>query len=265
MISGVDVSSWQQWEFPLVINGQLVDFAIIKVTEGMEYVNPKWQNQRDHVRNNELSLGYYHFVRPGDMKAQAEWFLDVADPAPGEHLWLDWEDSVVTCAQKDEFLRHLKQQAPEHRVGLYCSRDFWINRDTSSYAGDALWIANHNEDPGVPGIEYEWTIHQYSDAAGIDRDVARFSSRAEMVTWAKELTPAPVDPLDVIAQGVLDCRGLVELLIVQRETDRQVQQARWDTQREELAGIKAAVLDLMRADTEAAVAITDEIARRLAN
>ncbi|WP_425585979.1 GH25 family lysozyme [Streptomyces thioluteus] len=87
MLHGVDVSSYQSANYP--IRGQ--DFAFVKVTEGMSYTNPRWVAQRDHARSGGLVVGYYHFVTPGSMSAQADRFLGKIALREGDILALDWE------------------------------------------------------------------------------------------------------------------------------------------------------------------------------
>jgi hypothetical protein len=179
MIKGVDVSRYQAvsgWETG-------IDFAFTKVTEGTTYVNPTWVAQRDTARAAGLVVGYYHFARPGNMIAQADFFLGKIALQPGDVLAFDWEDAGVTSAQKDAWISYV-QGKTGHRVVLYCNTDFWKNRDTSSFAGDGLWIATGGYPAGSPPIQSAWLIHQYSTAGNLDHDVAQFSSRADMFAWA---------------------------------------------------------------------------------
>ncbi|MFI0742887.1 glycoside hydrolase family 25 protein [Streptomyces sp. NPDC021100] len=181
MIHGVDVSSYQSENYPVA--GQ--DFAFVKVTEGMSYTNPKWVAQRDRARAAGLVVGYYHYVTPGSMSAQADRFLGKIALRAGDVLALDWEEAGVSCADKDRWLARVGARAPEHRVVLYCNRDFWFHRDTTSRAGDGLWIADPDHAAGRPGVQFPWTFHQYGTSGGIDRNVARFADRAALRSWAR--------------------------------------------------------------------------------
>ncbi|MBC2874167.1 MULTISPECIES: glycoside hydrolase family 25 protein [Streptomyces] len=181
MIHGVDVSSYQSENYSVA--GQ--DFAFVKVTEGMSYTNPKWVAQRDRARAAGLVVGYYHYVTPGSMSAQADRFLGKIALRAGDVLALDWEESGVSCADKDRWLARVAARAPGHRVVLYCNRDFWFHRDTTSRAGDGLWIADPDHAAGRPGVQFPWTFHQYGTSGGIDRNVARFADRAALRSWAR--------------------------------------------------------------------------------
>ncbi|WP_043389971.1 GH25 family lysozyme, partial [Kitasatospora aureofaciens] len=101
----------------------------------------------------------------------------------GDMLVLDWEDPGVSNASKDKWIKYVQKKRPGHKVLLYCNRDYWLNRDSTSFAGDGLWIAQYNGKPGKPSIKAPWLIHQYTSTP-VDTNLARFSSRAAMRTWA---------------------------------------------------------------------------------
>lgn len=180
MIYGVDVSSYQAEHFP--VKGY--SFAIVKATEGASYTNPRCGAQVAWARANGMHVGHYHFARPGAVKAQAERFVAKAPDQPGDSFWIDWEDGGISSASKDALIRAVKVLRPNAKVGLYCNTSFWTTRDKSSYAGDALWIARYGGTVGKPGIQAGWLIHQYSQDGGLDKNVAQFSTKAQMVAWA---------------------------------------------------------------------------------
>ncbi|MFE9335282.1 glycoside hydrolase family 25 protein [Streptomyces sp. NPDC007063] len=184
MIYGVDVSSYQTETIPSKANGKRVDFAIIKATEGTGYVNPKMRAQAADARRKGLVVGFYHFVRPGDMAAQARYFAEKCDSEGSDLLVLDWEDNGVSNGDKNTFLAELaKLRGDTHKIGLYCNTSFWLNKDKGSKCGDFLWVAHYGVSAGKPGIRDPWVIHQYTDKT-IDTNIADFSSREAMRKWA---------------------------------------------------------------------------------
>lgn len=185
-IYGTDVSMYQPINFALTLpgDGKPVDFAFIKVTEGSGWTSTRWTGQRQWAKDKDLVRGFYHFARPGNMTAQVDRFLGLVQPEPGDILAFDWEDAGVTSAQKDAALRYMQAQAPGNKSLLYCNTDFWRNRDTSSFAGDGLWIATGGIPAGSPPIQSSWLIHQYSTAGQYDHDLAQFESRDAMRAWA---------------------------------------------------------------------------------
>lgn len=191
MISGIDVASYQAETFPT--SG--LDFVFVKATEGTAYVNPKMGRQAATARAAGLPLGFYHFLRSGNVAAQAAYFVDRCASLQGDMLVCDWETSGTdrpSNADKDAFLREVKRLRPGHRVGLYCNTDYWLNRDHTSDCGDFLWIADPNHPAGHPAIKHAWTFHQYASTGGTDRNVAQFANRAALRSWAGyPAAPAP--------------------------------------------------------------------------
>ncbi|MEU2555787.1 glycoside hydrolase family 25 protein [Streptomyces sp. NPDC013313] len=184
MIKGYDVSVFQDADFPTAGTS----FAFIKGTEGRSYVNPRQKEQAAHARAAGLVVGFYHFLHPGHIKEQAAHF--VAGCASNEYdlMVVDWETNpdgtAATCAEKDAFIAEVKRlRGANHKVGLYCNRDFWRHRDTSGDAGDFLWIAEYGVAAGKPDIQSNWLFHQYTDKP-LDTSVARFAAKAELVAFA---------------------------------------------------------------------------------
>ncbi|MEV7850714.1 GH25 family lysozyme [Streptomyces sp. NPDC088183] len=182
MLHGVDVSSHQA-----SFDTDGLDFVFIKATEGRSYANPNLAEQVKRARDADCVVGFYHFLWPGNINAQAEYFLSRTPEKAGDLLAVDWEQNGegerASNAEKDHFIREVKRLRPHCKVLLYCNRYFWLNYDTTSYAGDGLWIADYVT-AGKPRIKATWRIHQYTDQP-LDKDVAAFSSRSAMVAWAR--------------------------------------------------------------------------------
>jgi hypothetical protein len=179
MLNGIDVSGYQS-STPDV-SGQA--FVIVKATEGTSYINPKQSAQAAYARAAGAVVGFYHFARPGSIQAQAQYFVDQAASVEGDILAIDWEDSGVSCADKDALLKAVKALRPTHKVVLYCNRSFWLNIDTTSYVEDGLWIADYSHPAGSPNIQHSWVFHQYSQDT-VDKDVANFATAASLQAWA---------------------------------------------------------------------------------
>lgn len=198
VIKGLDVASYQS-ETP-DLDG--MDFCFVKATEGTSYINPKQWAQAEHARNAGLVVGFYHYLQPGDMKRQAAFFVSRCVSVEGDPLWADWEEAGVSCAEKDEFLREvIRLRGATHRVGLYCSTNYWLNHDTTSYCADALWIAHYGVRPGHPGIRHDWTFHQYTSSP-IDTNVSTFASRAALKAWCTEDKVAKKEERDMTPEQV---------------------------------------------------------------
>ncbi|MGW6355214.1 glycoside hydrolase family 25 protein [Streptomyces sp. NPDC055092] len=181
MLRGIDVSSYQS---TFDTEGQ--SFVFIKATEGRSYVNPRLTAQTKLARDGGCVVGFYHFLWPGNLTAQAEYFVSKAPEKAGDLLAVDWETTGegtrASNAEKDRFIREVKRLRPHHRVLLYTNRNFWLNVDTTSYAGDGLWIADYTT-AGKPRIKAAWKFHQYTDSP-LDKDVAQFTSKGALRDWA---------------------------------------------------------------------------------
>lgn len=193
MIYGIDVAAYQSDHFPLTLpgDGHKVDFAFIKATEGTSYVNPRMAAQADWARQHGLVVGFYHFLHPGNVAAQADYFVQHAASVDGDLLACDWEPTssgLASNADKDNWIKTVKDLRPTHKCLLYCDVSRWTGVDRTSYAGDGLWIAAPGSTPGSPPIKATAVIHQYSSSGDIDHDAAQFASRDAMRTWAEEGT-----------------------------------------------------------------------------
>jgi GH25 family lysozyme M1 (1,4-beta-N-acetylmuramidase) len=181
-IQGIDVASYQTATFD---TGGLA-FVFIKATEGTSYVNPKQTDQAAHGRAAGCVVGFYHFLHPGSVAAQAQYFVDKCASRSGDVLACDWEPTssgLASNADKDAFIKAVKALRPDHRVILYCDLERWKNVDTTSYAGDGLWIADPNHPAGKPSVKSAWLFHQYG-IRGTDRDLGNFTDRAALAAWA---------------------------------------------------------------------------------
>lgn len=182
MLRGIDVSAYQSSAY----GTDGLSFVFIKATEGRSYVNPKLAAQVKTARDAGCVVGFYHFLWPGDITAQAEYFVGKAPEKAGDLLAVDWETTGegthASNAEKDRFIRKVKELRPHHRVVLYTNRNFWLNIDTTSYAGDGLWIADYVS-VGKPRIKAKWRFHQYTSDP-VDKNVADFASKTALRTWA---------------------------------------------------------------------------------
>lgn len=97
-IQGLDISNYQGDIGTLPAN---IAFVIIKVTEGVDYVNPYWQQQRDQVRSQGKLPLYYHFLDDfNNAKAEADHAAAVIGNSwqAGEGAAVDWETGSYSDA-----------------------------------------------------------------------------------------------------------------------------------------------------------------------
>jgi hypothetical protein len=196
-IKGIDVSSYQAATW----STSGLSFVFAKATEGHTVVDAKQSAHAARARAAGLTFGQYHFAWPGDVKSQAQWFVDKSVTVDGDLMAVDWETTssgtMASNADKDALIKAIKALRPNHRVGLYTNTNSWLNVDKTGYYGDFLWIAEYGVPAGKPGIKAPWTFHQYTSTP-IDTSVANFASKAALKTWAtallKPTPPAPPAP-----------------------------------------------------------------------
>jgi hypothetical protein len=187
VIDGPDVSSYQPNWKPKAAD----DFMFAKVTQGTSYVNPEYKDQIAAARKADLVVGHYIFTEGKDIDGEVSWFRQHADVRRGDLIVVDWETAGTTCAEKDRLLKALKNVYPDNKVGLYCNKNYWLNRDTTSFVQDFLWIAAYGVSD--PGIQFQWTFWQYTDKP-IDRSKSIFKTKQQLKNWANGKTvPVVID------------------------------------------------------------------------
>lgn len=94
---GIDISSWQD---AIDLSAGQYDFAIIKATEGTNYIDPSFEKFSVQLTELGKLIGCYHFARPDlhgsvvGMETEADWFISTVEKAGllGKAiLVLDWE------------------------------------------------------------------------------------------------------------------------------------------------------------------------------
>ena len=190
MLSGIDVSHYQEViDWPKV-RASGVRFAIIKASEGVEYADPMFEENFKGALVAGIIPGSYHFFLPGqDPLKQAQHHWEVVSAVCGSRPCLppciDLETAGATKAQMNAivggFLQEL--QRLDGRPGLlYTSPGFWNTYMpvpvVSQYrlpvsqldwaAAHPLWIAHYTT--GWPSQVYPWAgwaFWQYSSAGKI--------------------------------------------------------------------------------------------------
>ena len=182
---GIDVSHWQgkiQW--PRVAAAGYT-FAFGKATESTTYTDPTYATNRTGAESAGLTFGAYHFGRPGgsgdagiiaNAIAQADYFLDVAQPQAGELppvLDLETKGALAVAGLRSGRAPGSTRspRAPASHAFVYASPSFWKTAlgDTVDVAdaGYPLWIAHWttNASPLVPAEAWggrNWTFWQHS-------------------------------------------------------------------------------------------------------
>jgi len=173
---GIDVSNHQgQIDWPLVARCG-PQFAVIKATEGTDYLDPYFAANWKAAMDNGLVRGAYCFGKPskGSGHNDARHFLDVVNDqgiARGDFLVLDLEDPDVSptadlLAYTVDWLGTVKAAVGFNAL-LYSGHYFLSPHNLEGkieLKNNGLWLASYQANPPpVPkGWDY-WTMWQFTD------------------------------------------------------------------------------------------------------
>lgn len=218
---GVDVASYQSTNMAAYHKAG-ASFAIVKLTEGTDYLNPKASKQVDSSRANHLYTHAYHFARFGSSVSQAKkeaaYFIKQAKKetiSQKRMLWLDWESgsgNVVTGSKSSNtaailaFMDAVK--AAGWRPGLYSGASLMRTAiDTSQVVkryGTCLWVASYptmaavstadfNYFPSMDGVAI-WQFTSNWKGLGVDGNVALVDlNQNEAQATQKKVAPKKED------------------------------------------------------------------------
>lgn len=216
---GVDVASYQPTDLS-VYHKAGASFAIVKLTEGADYLNPKAAKQVASSRANHFYTHAYHFARFGSSVSQAKkeaaYFIKAAkkeDISQKRMLWLDWESgsgNIVTgpkAANTAAILAFMQAvKAAGWRPGLYSGASLMRTAiDTKQIVkkfGTCLWVASYPTMAAVSTADFGYfpsmdgvAIWQFTSnwkGLGVDGNVAFF--KAEKSDTKKTAEPAKKEP-----------------------------------------------------------------------
>lgn len=185
---GIDVSHHNDVQDWNAVRGNGITYALLKVTESVDYVDDASAGYADGARGAGVAAGGYHFARPGDVGAQVAHFADRLGErgllAPGS-TWpaLDMEAEGLGDANGfiADFIAGFRQRTGVHGMLVYSNLNWFtdvLRPDDWADDGVLLWIARYNGDPGNPGWSHpRLGIHQHSNegnvpgiAGGVDRN-----------------------------------------------------------------------------------------------
>lgn len=185
LLSGADISKHNG---DIVTNG---DFVIVKATEGVGYVDPRFKENIENAINNSQLAGVYHYARPdtGNMPTvEAEHFVETVKPYLGKvMLVLDWEEeeAIDNTVWVSAWMWQVYQMTGVRPV-LYTSASVAQDYDWTGISSQFdLWVACYTQDgaeiPNYGISDYDlsdWRtiIWQYSTAGELDRNVSSLTA-----------------------------------------------------------------------------------------
>lgn len=140
-----------------------------KATQGVHFVDPKYHSRRSSARGAGLRWGAYHFGTGADGLAQADHFLAIAVPRPGDLLALDFEmdneGPSMTLAEARRFVTRVKDVHgtwPGLYGGSYL-KEMLDGTADSVLSNCWLWLTQYTSHHTLPPGWDSWTLWQYTD------------------------------------------------------------------------------------------------------
>jgi lysozyme len=191
--------------------------VILKASEGETDADPCYADFRTQALAAGLTVASYHFLRPGDMTAQADFYLGAAAPGEGERVVCDWEDAGCDVQAVVEFMQRIAQKRPDLQLTVYGSSCVEENVGANAWLGanTSLWTAQYGSSPSpwATSTWPQWSLWQYTDQHPVPGfsgavDQSRFNgSDANFLKW---MGPAVAPPAPAPQPGAASVQLTVE-------------------------------------------------------
>jgi lysozyme len=183
-VHGIDVSRYQgsiDWNAVAAMNIDSVklDFAFIRATQGVTYVDPYFKKNWQEVKNTRVVRGAYHYFNPDqDGLLQAENFISRVNFMPGDlPPVLDVEElkDVPPSQVVNEMREWIDRVQAHYKVKpiIYTFASFYNKYLVGVFPDHLLWVAHHYE-PRAPRVRSNWVFWQHNNRGkvnGIGSDV----------------------------------------------------------------------------------------------
>lgn len=173
----IDISHHQATaDFAKVKAGGTVG-VILKATEGTSYVDPTYIDRNEAALRAGLMTAPYHFLKPGSIERQMDWFLAKTQPDDGSRLVIDYEAEGLKIADLEAAVRYLKTNAPKCELTVYGANGFLgaqlgNKKNDLLAANTSLWVASYRNDaPTITNLKPTWSVWslwQYTDKSTVD-------------------------------------------------------------------------------------------------
>jgi lysozyme len=201
--------------------------VIHKMTEGWSFVDGDVDARFVLAKDAELLWGIYHFIRPGNIISQAEFFVNKAielGVADDDTLFcLDYEDKGVSVDDCVHFME-IVEDMTSHQPVLYSGhvlKEALGGKANANISKYRLWIAQYGPEAVLPpGWDHYWGWQYTEDGhcAGIQPPVdlnAYWGTAHELKSdWAKPITG--VDPSVSTVTITIDAPDDVEVVVVRK-------------------------------------------------
>jgi lysozyme len=177
-VKGMDVSYYETSVDWNAAHAAGIDFAIIRVTDGTQYIDPKFPEYWAGARDAGVIRSAYQFFRPAeDPIAQADLLLQRMGPLqPGDLppvIDVEVNGGLTTdqvAAAVRAWVSHVQAaigRPPIIYAGLYSWHDLTASADITT---SPLWVAQYTTAacPDIPVPWTQWLMWQYTSTGSID-------------------------------------------------------------------------------------------------
>jgi GH25 family lysozyme M1 (1,4-beta-N-acetylmuramidase) len=173
LLAGIDVSVFQGTVDWSAVRGDGVDFAFIRVSDGLNTPDERFAANWAGARAAGVRRGVYQFFRPSqDAIAQADLLADaVGALAPGDLPpvldleTLSGQSPAVVRARAQQWLERVEARLGVRPI-IYTGPYFWRDQvGAPAFADDyPLWVAHYTSGcPLTPAPWSRWAFHQFTD------------------------------------------------------------------------------------------------------
>lgn len=180
MLSGIDVSSYQNIQSWPELKSNGVVFMFLKCTEGLRTIDASFSKFSFMATAENILHGAYHFFHPSeDAAAQAAFFLKTVGSNIGTLppvVDLETTDNVPANQDVEGVLVFLQAvEAGTGKVPIIYGSPSYLNalKLDARFLKYPLWVAEYPENVGpapteIPSPWTEWTFWQYSGNGTIE-------------------------------------------------------------------------------------------------
>jgi len=147
--------------------------VIHKLTEGTSFTDDKVDSRYYLAKEAGMLWGVYHFIRPGNIEQQAEFFVGQADAlgvSDQSTLYvLDYEDTGVSLDDALTFMRKV-EQLTGGMPALYSGhvlKEALGGKPNAEISQYRLWLAEYSSSPTLPPGFDEYWLWQFSESGSV--------------------------------------------------------------------------------------------------
>lgn len=176
-VTGIDVSHWQNtidWD---AVKGAGVQFAIVRVSDGVGTFDKQFSNNWNGAKRVGIKRGAYQFFRPNqNIDQQADLFinsvgqLDAGDLPPVLDVEADDGASKATMVAGIRQWLNRVESALGKRPIIYTGGYFWdAHVGSNEFVSYPLWVAHYGPScPNIPSAWSTWTMWQYTSSGKVN-------------------------------------------------------------------------------------------------